>query len=356
MVRCDGCLMDVSSLFWIHCSVCQIDICPLCVFQGIQIHDHDPAHPYRIAKSLSFEADFPNWQILEELLFVDGTIIHGIGNWEDVAAYVGRKTPAEIKAHFHQVFNLQEDSLFEGPPVTDLHSNPLSQEISGYMPLREDFEVEYHNEAEMAIREMTITKTDTQLEKEMKEALLDGYRQVLLKRQLFRHLVFKKGLLSAKKLLAAEKSLCAAGKDLLQKVKPLLKVLSKDEFVTFFQGVYLEVLLRKKIRSLSSLQSEALKKPEPSRRTAAPTEDLPTSELLSETEQRLCEALSISPSSYLLLKGAAVLNPGTETTRRALGKAIQGLSEYKLNVLTEFFAQNQWIEPETPKISKDKSF
>ncbi|KAI5189021.1 hypothetical protein NECID01_0376 [Nematocida sp. AWRm77] len=360
IVRCDGCLMDVSSCVWIHCSVCQIDICPLCVFQKIQIHAHEFTHPYRVARSLFSEADFPNWQILEELLFVDGTVIYGIGNWEDIAKYVGRKDPEEIRAHFHEVYHIQDSRELEGPPSTDTHSNPLSQEISGYMPLRQDFEVEYSNEAELPIREMTISKADTQLEKDMKEALLDGYRLVLHKRQVFKHLVLRKGLLAAKALLSAERSLCSAGKELFHKVKPLLKVLTKEEFVSFFQGLYLESLIKKKIKSLTTIQIETQKRPELTKKPS-PAEDTLLHDLFSPTEKTLCQTLAIPLGIYLLLKETAVLCTSPESARKALTKTVQGLSDYKLAALTNFFAQNHWIEhPRTEQdlqgISKDKNF
>ncbi|KAI5186631.1 transcriptional adapter 2-beta [Nematocida homosporus] len=345
LIRCDGCLMDVSTTLWMQCTVCNIDICPICLFKKVQINEHQPNHSYRVVKNLSFPADFSDWQLLEELLFVDGLIIHGIGNWEDVSTYIGRKSPQETQEHFYQLFHLNPNAPLEGPPVTDLQSNPLSQEISGYMPLRGDFELEYNNDAEMVIKEMTFSPTDTQLEKEMKEALLDAYHLVLLKRMQFRSLILDKGLLQAKKRLQLEKTLCTPGKDLLAKIKPLIKIMSPTDFALFFQGLYLEIAIKRKIKNLIQQYTQA-NRPETKKTISNFTEEIQP-ELLDTNEHTLCTSLGITPTVYLLLKEAAVINQFTpEKDRIPLTKLFQGLSEPKLTQLAQFFAQNGWITNE----------
>ncbi|OAG29075.1 hypothetical protein NEDG_01214 [Nematocida displodere] len=350
LIRCDGCLMEITSILWLQCSICHIDICPLCFSQKVQISTHTYDHPYRVGRSLPFEADFPGWPMLEEILFVDGLILHGIGNWQEISRAIGRKTEESIQEHFLEVFSLQDSRKLEGLPSETLQSNPLSREISGYMPLRGDFELEYENDAETTVKELSFSKTDTQLEKEMKDALLDSYRLVLLKRRLFRHLVLEQGLLSAKKLMDTEKGLCSGGKSLFLRVKPLLKILSKKEFIQLLSGLFLEMLLRKKIKALHSPRAEGSTRkadlPPAKRQNASFQEDDNPNFHLSANEHSLCKALSVPYHAYTALKETVVLNQLTpENERRPITRTVQGLDEQKLSILIDFFMHNGWIDP-----------
>ncbi|KAI5166487.1 transcriptional adapter 2-beta [Nematocida sp. AWRm78] len=344
LIRCDGCLMNITEMMWVQCVQCCIDICPLCVIQRTHIRTHDYTHKYRVIKSLLFEADTAGWQMIEELLFVDGLIMHGIGNWNDIAAYVGRKTPQEVKEHFVHIFAQKDSEELEGEAVQNVQSLPLSQEISGYMPLRQDFEVEYSNEAELLIKEISFSKTDTLLEKETKEVLLESYRNVLQQRKVFRSLIFNKGLLSAKQHSLGERSLCAEGRELLTKMKPLLKMLTKKEYLDLFKGLYLEAQLRKKITDM--YQDDAPKKEEAhAKQTTAITDEL-AMRFLSEREQAFCNMISIPITVYYSLKEAAILYKSvTKVEKKHILKWFQGLTEQKLSQILNYFIQNKWIEP-----------
>ncbi|KAH9385939.1 transcriptional adapter 2-beta [Nematocida major] len=347
LIRCDGCLMNISSIMWIQCVQCHIDICPLCVVQRAQIRTHEYTHRYRVIKSLSFEVDSLGWQMIEENLFIDGLIVHGIGNWADISAYIGQKTPSEVKEHFSRVFNQPNCEALEGEAVQNVQSLPLSQEISGYMPLRQDFEVEYMNDAELAIKEISFSKTDTSLEKETKEILLESYRNTLLQRKLFRTLIFDKGLLSAKQHMQKEKLMCSAGKELLAKIKPLLKMLPKEEYLAFFQGLYLEQQIRMKVSGMShrgqdhsrGAESFAMKK------LGGLSPEDAAAHYLSENEHAFCNMVSIPPTAYYYLKEAAILcGTVTEAERKHMLKGFQGLSEQKLNQVLSYLMKNKWIE------------
>lgn len=339
--------MNISSIMWIQCAYCQIDICPLCVIQQAQIRTHEYSHKYRIVKSLSFEGDTKGWQMIEEFLFVDGLIMHGIGNWEDVATYIGRKTPLEVKQHFLEVFKYSDTEELEGEAVQNVQSLPLSQEISGYMPLREDFEVEYSNDAEVPIKEISFLKTDTLLEKETKEVLLESYRNTLQQRRLFRHLIFRKGLLSAKQHTLGEKTLCAGGKNLLSKMKPLLKLLSKKEYLDFFEGLYLEMQIRRKVSEMYTQEGAKKGESAPSRKTTI-TDDT-AEQYLSENEKAFCSMVSVPTGVYYSLKEIAILYKTiAETEKKQILKMFQGLSEQKISQIINYFIQNRWIDVATP--------
>ncbi|KAI5133674.1 transcriptional adapter 2-beta [Nematocida ausubeli] len=349
LIRCDGCLMNISSMMWIQCVPCCIDICPLCAIQRTQIRTHEYTHKYRVIKSLLFEADTPGWQMIEELLFVDGLIVHGVGNWDDIAAYVGRKTPQEVKEHFVDIFKQTNSEDLEGEPVQNVQSLPLSQEISGYMPLRQDFEVEYANDAEVVIKEVSFYKTDTPLERETKEVLLESYRNVLMQRKLFRHLIFNKGLLSAKQHSLGERSLCPEGRDLLTKMKPLLKMLTTKEYLDLFQGMYLELQMRKKIAEI--YQDDNTKKGDLFDKETTSLSDEVAMQFLSEREQSFCSMISIPFTLYYSLKEAAILyKTVTKLEKKHILKWFQGLTEQKLSQILNYFIQNKWIESPSGKM------
>lgn len=55
--------------------------------------------------------------------------------------------------------------------------NGIYGEILGYAPLREEFEVEYDNEAELFLADMEFSAEDTKEEVQIKENILDIYNR-----------------------------------------------------------------------------------------------------------------------------------------------------------------------------------
>lgn len=368
-VRCDGCLMDLSITPWMQCVECFVDLCPMCFFQNPHVNTHIQSHPYRIIKSLSFTPTDRDWSILEEFLFADALVIHGLGNWEDMAAYIGGKTPEEVRRHFFLTYKLSDDTAFEGEVGPAAQSNPMSSEIAGYMPLRQDFETEYENEAEVAIKDLVLAKEDSSLEKEMKEVLIGSYMRTLRNRKLCKHLIFERGLINIKNLHATEKLLCKGGKGLLSLMKPFMKVLSNEEFNLVFRGLYAEMKMREKLRALLDEKKGGRKRAKLEKAKNLPAAQTPidlfkedhaageakkelqvkrslanTGGSLSNAEKNLCDILRISYESYLSIKRVLVtgfLKAGC--LRASQAKNLTKIDDQRISKIYSFFIKSGWI-------------
>jgi len=60
------------------------------------------------------------------------------------------------------------------PPVT---SQPACHEVSGYMPLRQEFDVEYDNDAEIIVSQLAFTDEDTPEDKGKNPSTLPGKKK-----------------------------------------------------------------------------------------------------------------------------------------------------------------------------------
>lgn len=136
--------------------------------------------------------------------------MYGFGNWEDTAAFVGRKTAEEVRDHYIAVYvggtvgKVVWSSVTDSYKITD-HTvdpkdGPLSPSLTvplpkiaelslaeqqhlGYMPKRDDFEREFDNEAEALISTLSINPTDDdEVDVDMKLAHVDMYRRKLAER------------------------------------------------------------------------------------------------------------------------------------------------------------------------------
>ncbi|ORX33626.1 hypothetical protein BD324DRAFT_653928 [Kockovaella imperatae] len=197
---CDGCGVDVTQTVRIKCAAkgCEdVDICPNCFCEGKEFNPHKPWHEYKVVEQHSWPIFTEDWGADEELLLISGLIIHGLGNWIEVASHVGTRTKEECEKHYistyieaeqksdpdsdrpyvkrefmpsmHENFDIDPDEFQNrkkarieelrkpqtlppaGPPMV---SAPTNHEVSGFMPGRLEFEHEVDNEAEMAIKDL----------------------------------------------------------------------------------------------------------------------------------------------------------------------------------------------------------
>lgn len=80
-------------------------------------------------------------------------------------------------------------------------------EIPGYMPLRQDFEVEYENDAELMLADMEFLPDDHPSERELKLQVIRIYNQKLEERRRRRHFVIDRNLVDVKAQQAVSTSL-----------------------------------------------------------------------------------------------------------------------------------------------------
>ncbi|XP_077598297.1 transcriptional adapter 2-beta [Stigmatopora nigra] len=209
---CVNCLADVTNLR-LRCTDCpDIELCPECFSAGAEIGNHRRWHGYQQVDGGRFSLWGPEaeggWTSREEQSLLDAIEQFGFGNWEDMAAHVGAgRTPQEVMDHYVTMYihgNLGKACITDSIPnrVTD-HTCPVGGALSpsltvplppldvssaeqqqlGYMPLRDDYEIEFDQDAEKLISGLSVNYDDEDVEIEMKRAHVDMYVRKLRERQ-----------------------------------------------------------------------------------------------------------------------------------------------------------------------------
>ncbi len=149
------------------------------------------------------------------------------------------------------------------PKTKPTASVPACHEIQGYMPGRLEFETEYANEAEEAVQLMQfdpgegLNPVTGQLEPEMelKLAVMEIYNCRLTQRVERKKVIFEHNLLDYRENSKLEKRRTKEERDLLNKAKPFARMMNRDDFESFCQGLMDELNLRQAITQLQEWRS-----------------------------------------------------------------------------------------------------
>ncbi|EEB09031.1 SAGA complex subunit Ada2 [Schizosaccharomyces japonicus yFS275] len=427
--HCNVCAQDITRSIHIRCVTCtDFDLCVSCFTSGSSSGDHQPAHPYRVIETNSFPIFNDDWGADEELLLIDACETLGLGNWADIAEYVGNcRTKEDCEQHYINTYILSEsyplpsmDTVFDvdrtafaarkrarleaftPPPVYPLKllaSTPQCHEIQGYMPGRLEFDQELENEAEVSVKDMTFDSDESldlsspSPEVEVKLALLEIYNARLTRRALRKNVIFTHNLLDFKRIQANEKRRSKEERSLLTQAKVFARLLSKEDYAAFVDGLLTQHSLLKRIEQLqewrqmglttmeqghkyerdkaqrilltkaaSSLDRNDLRKSSLYNSRDLPYRDLSTSskkqaapltfitsadrQLLSPEEQTLCTQLHILPKPYLAIKctllTAFLANPKTISLDRAY-VLLPKVDQNKVQRVFEFLQSSGWL-------------
>jgi len=270
------------------------------------------------------------------------------------------------------------------------------------MEKRFEFEVEYENEFENTIKDLSFSTDDNPLEIEMKIALLEYYSDVLDRRVERKKFVFTHDILrDFKGILQAEKnkvSLFKDEKDLAARCYSLAgHFLYREDYETFSAGIYEEERLKKKIKMLQEYRRQGIRDFEtaknyekelaskaqlpststmagnvteltvvnpsnsveaPVRRSLAVPLDITDAEgieLLNPSERNLCSVLRILPKTYCNIKEtliAAYYKNGF--LKRAQARSLVKIDVNKTSRIYDFFVTAGWIHPVPVKSEESK--
>eukprot|EP01138_Halocafeteria_seosinensis_P005830 gb/GECG01005959.1/.p1 GENE.gb/GECG01005959.1/~~gb/GECG01005959.1/.p1 ORF type:complete len:656 (+),score=124.19 gb/GECG01005959.1/:1-1968(+) len=150
------------------------------------------------------------------------------------------------------------DELNQGDEVVDRDGNvvgPVTSDIQGYMPLRDDFDVEHDNDAEAVIADMEFHEGEHPTETQLKLKILEIYNGKLDERERRKQFVKERGLLDYKRQLIAEKRKPRYERDIRNQFRPFARFLPPDEWEDLVQGFVAEKRLRKRIEQLQNYRS-----------------------------------------------------------------------------------------------------
>eukprot|EP00298_Acanthocystis_sp_HF-20_P012228 c19780_g1_i1.p1 GENE.c19780_g1_i1~~c19780_g1_i1.p1 ORF type:complete len:357 (-),score=138.86 c19780_g1_i1:36-1106(-) len=276
-------------------------------------------------------------------------------------------------------------------------------DVAGYMPLRNDFEIEYDNDAEMIIADMEILPNDSEEDRQLKIKLLQIYFAKLEERGRRKFFVLDRGLLDFKKLHTAERRKPKEERELIQKMRVFARFHSQKQHQELIDGILKERELRRRIALLTEYRQNGITtlaeaqiyeldkkkhQEEESKRlqeessygsrlgqrntrynhrertpsstsanasTSTPAKNLRKSalldvsqcvgvELLSDAEKNLCASLHIIPRQYMLIKDVLV----RECERNGFLKLNTASNMLKIDAtktgkLYEFFVEHGWV-------------
>lgn len=286
--HCDICSSDCTNRVRISCAVCpEYDLCVPCFSQGSYNGNHRPYHDYRIVETNSYPILSEDWGADEELQLIKGAQTLGLGNWQDIADYIGNRDKDEVNDHYIQFYiespyypipditkniNIKQEIFLDDrkrrmnlfrerplePPRKPVASVPSCHEIQGFMPGRLEFETEFENEAEGPVKDMVFETDDRPLDIELKLIILDIYNSRLTNRAEYKRLLFENNLMEYRKLQSIDKKRSKEAKELYNRLKVYARLMTAQDFDEFVKDILTELNCRSRIHTLQEWRSNGI--------------------------------------------------------------------------------------------------
>ncbi|XP_063958027.1 transcriptional adapter 2-beta-like [Lytechinus pictus] len=295
---CNYCQEELKS-FSVKCCDCSdaetFDLCLQCFRAGAEIGTHKRDHGYQIMDNSLFPSGGrSNWSTTEENSLLDAIESFGFGNWDGVGNHVGSKTKEECSDHYNTFYvqgkignaTLPETRSVnfidhtgpeDGPlsPTLGLTFKPVDlttseQQELCYMPLRDDFEREFDNDAETLISNLAITSEDDELDISLKLAHVDMYSKRLKERGRRKTISRENGLINAAVSTAttaspgpppsssSQKQKSASQKrkpskeelEFREKLRPLVRFIPSTDLEEMFDNIQKEKEIKSRIKEV----------------------------------------------------------------------------------------------------------
>jgi hypothetical protein len=270
---------------------------------------HQYTH-YRIINKMEEPIFTSDWSFGDEIKLLGALARLGLGNWDEISNITG-KGKFECESHYYTFYykkendyiskinilnntinvknekykkELKKNKIEENKLLTkignDLGFIPFSSDNNqsnrsininrnnsksdhpnaillqnacntlGYWPKRNEFDVEYKNDAEIELMEIEFKENDSQNINDMYDKILCNYNNILDKRQERKNFVMDKNLFDVKKQVMMEKKLSREDREIYQSVKQNIKYLSNEQFNDYFQGIILEKNIKSRLNQL----------------------------------------------------------------------------------------------------------
>ena len=216
-------------------------------------------------------------------MLLEGLTLYGFGNWPDISEHVGTKSEDECFDHYSKLYAgpslprpLNQEVQLPPMPLRKIEvqeyckhrksnkktqtSNPIKAELGGYMPMRHEFEFPYNDQAEVPVATVKFSDNDTPEERKIKMDMLDVYHKMLEERRKRSDFVVDNNLLKWKTQQKLQRSLpYDEDKRMLQRLRPLLQVMDKDDWERMVDGMLKESSLRRAIAYYGDLRREGVR-------------------------------------------------------------------------------------------------
>lgn len=283
-----------------------LPICVACFSVGAAIqHPHQSNHPYRVIRREEIPLFAHDWSANDEQRLLYALAEYGPNHWRAVSEYVG-KSVIKCEKHYHDTYldsnlspfpvphnleppkrirpttpidatvldisaidsNIDHDSDIpnSSPPSTPVPSpidlktdqedtrtvlkskpNAKAGKMEGFMPLREEFDVEFDDAAEKLIADLSISLTDTQEERQLKFELLNIYCKRVKRRWTMMDFIFKNDVLDFAKHKITDRRATRDEKELIARLRVFSRLLKKTEFQAFYDSVLTEYRISREL-------------------------------------------------------------------------------------------------------------
>ena len=258
-VQCWLCERDTTGFTHVSCVDCEDQpVCLACLVHPKDQSAHKGRHQFTLRSNLRVPLYAPNWSIVDELLLVEGVEKFGFGNWQQIARHIASKTDEETEQHFAILYGRlcgrsSAARAQSGRPRDDPASDPSDRDptepgpapfrklqdrvrrrldsafqtakrrseefginqtdksgygqVIGFMPLRDEFEVEYNNDAELYLADMEFFADDTEEDTRVKHTMLSIYHSRLQERDEKKRFVIEHGLIDFHRVCERERGM-----------------------------------------------------------------------------------------------------------------------------------------------------
>eukprot|EP01029_Cantina_marsupialis_P031366 TRINITY_DN900_c0_g2_i2.p1 TRINITY_DN900_c0_g2~~TRINITY_DN900_c0_g2_i2.p1 ORF type:complete len:334 (+),score=76.01 TRINITY_DN900_c0_g2_i2:118-1119(+) len=283
-IRCSSCRADVLHSPFIKCTRCKnIVMCAECFSKGRETKKHKKTHPYRVGDNLNLPMTKDGWSANDCLLLLEAIEIFGLGNWTDIANHLFREED-DCRDHWNllcskEVFPKIDESLLFPASIKGMQeaqqkkdfierkiepakeTDSIAQrnkrkkasstmEHAGYMRLRNDFDVEPDNDADLILADLHFTPEDDEDSRKKKQGLIQIYNQKLDHREEMKDFVVRRNKLDWKRITAAERKLTQDERNLRQDLAPIERFVPPELHEELIQGLLMEMRDIEKLRKL----------------------------------------------------------------------------------------------------------
>lgn len=309
---CACCQRDITTTLRIRCAECDpaVDLCADCFCVGrttVTVDcQHKASHSYRIVDCLDTSVCSSEWSAAEELLLFEGIDKFGVGNWKSISDYIVSKTVRQCEENYWEGYMGRYGRCLPVPDATSLSSGSITEaemdahllkngitpddskiavtethlrdevvvrdktkevgkkkekqelpgaELPGFMPLREDFEVEYEDNAEVLLADMEFGLDDHPTERDLKLQIVKIYNSKLAQRDLRKRFVIDRGLVDFKKQQSMEKKRSKDEKEMISRMRMFARFHTNDEHEALVKGLVQARRLRKQIELFQTYRS-----------------------------------------------------------------------------------------------------
>jgi transcriptional adapter 2-alpha len=143
---------------------------------------------------------------------------------------------------------------YGGPTVLPPRPNDVcdmpGSDVAGFMPRREDFDIEWDNEAEKLLQDMEFLPNDSKEDIELKLKVCEVYNSRLDKRNNRKQFMIDRGMLDYRKKHIEENKLPADERDLVNRMRLFARFHSPEEHEKLIENLLKAKRLRKEIARL----------------------------------------------------------------------------------------------------------